>query len=74
MVYEQHSHICAPLVQVGEGERAVRRARVMASSVDLLGLHVNCSGSNESGKEGVRKDLTIRSKHFMIVEVSAPGW
>ncbi len=34
-------------------ERGVRRARAMASSVDLFGLDANWSGSSQSGKEEV---------------------
>ncbi len=37
-----------------DAERAVWRAQAMALSIDLLDLHANWSGSNESGRDWLR--------------------
>ena len=47
--------------------------KAMASSVDLLDRYANCIGSRVGGSEEQMNDLTSRSKHFMMTEVSAIG-
>ena len=54
-------------------ERAACMVRAMASSVDLLDRYANCIGSRVGGSKEQMNDLTSRSKHFMITEVSATG-
>ena len=54
-------------------ERAVCIVRAMASSVDLLDRYANCIGSRVGDSEEQINDLTSRSKHFIMTEVSATG-
>ena len=45
---------------------------VIASSVDLLGLYENCSGSRVSGKVVIWSLISL-SKHFKVTKVNAMG-
>ena len=65
VVNEQHSYICVPLIQMGEGSVEGE------ADMDLFTLYANCRGSSEPGIEEVMNDLTSHSKHFMTMEMSA---
>ena len=54
-------------------ERAVWSSIETTSSVDLLGLHANWSGSRVSVMMVLMLAMTSLSKHFMTTDVSASG-
>ncbi len=53
--------------------RAGWRAEQIASSVDRLALYANWKGSRVGGRMDLMCDMTSRSKHFMMMGVSATG-